>query len=178
MEGWESRERRVQVFSSLIFAERRGAGDGRRRVRRETLAHSLPVREICTTAERPFPIPNKTSPPWGPSIAGYLLSQDSMSKCNLQCSLTPNALTNYATQKIPHLLPFFSPSSSLPSFFPLPGDPGDAIRDAGMAPPPEAAARMAARRCFARSSPESAALTYQTLASRGSRRQPMPISVK
>jgi hypothetical protein len=44
--------------------------------------------------------------------------------------------------------------------------------------PPLAAARMAANLCFARSSPASAALTYQTLASRGSRRVPMPISVK
>jgi hypothetical protein len=44
--------------------------------------------------------------------------------------------------------------------------------------PPLAAARIAAMRCCARSSPASAALTYHTLASRGSRRHPMPISVK
>lgn len=47
-----------------------------------------------------------------------------------------------------------------------------------MGVPPLAAARIAARRCRARSSPASAALTYHTLASRGSRRHPMPISVK
>ena len=45
-------------------------------------------------------------------------------------------------------------------------------------PPPLMAARMASRRCLARSSPLSAALTYQTFASRMSRRQPMPVSVK
>ncbi len=44
--------------------------------------------------------------------------------------------------------------------------------------PPLAAARIAANRTLARSSPESAAFTYQTLASRGSRRVPIPISVK
>lgn len=43
---------------------------------------------------------------------------------------------------------------------------------------PEAAAVMAANLCLARSSPDSAALTYHLLDSRGSRRQPMPISVK
>ena len=43
---------------------------------------------------------------------------------------------------------------------------------------PEAAAVMAANLCFARSSPDSAALTYHLLDSKGSRRQPMPISVK
>lgn len=75
-------------------------------------------------------------------------------------------------QKMPHFLPF-PPSFSLLPFseelFRLCG---------GMFPPPEAAARIAAIRCFARSSPWSAARTYQTFASRGSRRQPMPISVK
>lgn len=44
--------------------------------------------------------------------------------------------------------------------------------------PPLAAARMAFSLCLARSSPASAALTYQTLASRISLLQPMPISVK
>lgn len=44
--------------------------------------------------------------------------------------------------------------------------------------PPLAAARMALSLCLARSSPASAALTYQTLASRMSLLQPMPISVK
>ena len=43
---------------------------------------------------------------------------------------------------------------------------------------PEAAAVMAANLCLARSSPDSAALTYHLLDSKGSRRQPMPISVK
>ena len=43
---------------------------------------------------------------------------------------------------------------------------------------PTAAARMAASRCFARSSPLSAARTYHTFASSASRRQPIPISVK
>jgi hypothetical protein len=44
--------------------------------------------------------------------------------------------------------------------------------------PPLAAALMAASLCFARSSPASAAFTYHTLASRGSRLHPIPISVK
>lgn len=44
--------------------------------------------------------------------------------------------------------------------------------------PPLAAARMALSLCLARSSPASAALTYQTLASRMSLLQPIPISVK
>lgn len=48
----------------------------------------------------------------------------------------------------------------------------------GLSGSPVAAALMAARRCLALSSPWSAALTYQTLASRGSRLQPIPISVK
>jgi len=56
--------------------------------------------------------------------------------------------------------------------FPLLG----AATSVGM--PPLAAARIAAKRSFARWSPPSAAFTYQTLASRGSRRHPMPISVK
>ena len=43
---------------------------------------------------------------------------------------------------------------------------------------PEAAAVMAANLCLARSSPDSAALTYHLLDSKGSRRHPMPISVK
>lgn len=43
---------------------------------------------------------------------------------------------------------------------------------------PSAAALIVAMRCLALSSPWSAALTYHTLASRGSRWQPMPISVK
>lgn len=43
---------------------------------------------------------------------------------------------------------------------------------------PVSALRMIAKRAIARSSPWSAARTYQTLASRGFRRQPMPISVK
>jgi len=43
---------------------------------------------------------------------------------------------------------------------------------------PADAARMMANRCFAVSLPCSAARTYQTLASSGSRRHPMPISVK
>ncbi len=43
---------------------------------------------------------------------------------------------------------------------------------------PEAAAVMAANLCLARSSPDSAAFTYHLLDSKGSRRQPMPISVK
>lgn len=47
-----------------------------------------------------------------------------------------------------------------------------------MGMPPLAAARMALSLCLARSSPASAALTYQTLASRMSLLQPMPISVK
>lgn len=68
------------------------------------------------------------------------------------------------------------------------GSPGDPSRcpspffrrleAAELGSTPEAAARIAAMRCLARSSPWSAALTYQTLASRGSRRHPMPISVK
>lgn len=44
--------------------------------------------------------------------------------------------------------------------------------------PPLAAARIALSLCLARSSPASAALTYQTLASRMSLLQPIPISVK
>jgi len=43
---------------------------------------------------------------------------------------------------------------------------------------PVSALRMIAKRAMARSSPWSAARTYHTLASRGFRRQPMPISVK
>ena len=43
---------------------------------------------------------------------------------------------------------------------------------------PEAAAVMAANLSLARSSPDSAALTYHLFDSRGSRRQPIPISVK
>jgi hypothetical protein len=43
---------------------------------------------------------------------------------------------------------------------------------------PAAAPRMIFSRCLAFSLPFSAARTYQTLASSGSRRQPMPISVK
>lgn len=45
-------------------------------------------------------------------------------------------------------------------------------------PWPETAACIMASRCLALSSPASAALTYQTLASRMSRRHPIPISVK
>lgn len=44
--------------------------------------------------------------------------------------------------------------------------------------PPLAAARIAFNLCLARSSPASAALTYQTLASSMSRLHPIPISVK
>ena len=105
-------------------------------------------------------------------------------------------------QKIPHFFGFFSsdPLSGFKTPFPLstrgsggvmmplslPFFDGASITSGvfgtfgifGGASCPAAAARMAAIRCLARSSPLSAARTYQTLASSGSRRQPMPDSVK
>jgi hypothetical protein len=74
-----------------------------------------------------------------------------------------NQDTAYITAQFSSLFPFFSLPFSLA---------------AGTWDWPDAAAWMMARRCFALSSPWSAALTYQTLASRGSRRHPIPISVK
>ena len=68
----------------------------------------------------------------------------------------------------------FSPEAVVCCFFILPFRGGPTC----IGVPPLTAARMAARRCFARSSPASAAFTYQTLASRMSLRHPMPISVK
>ena len=79
-------------------------------------------------------------------------------------------------QKIPHRFPLvFAPSTSC---LPPAGGRSPGGIDWGIGLPPDAAARIAAIRCFALSSPWSAAFTYHTLASRGSLRQPMPISVK
>ena len=96
------------------------------------------------------------------------------------------SLVNSPTiQKMPHFFLFLSSvSSSMPLLFLffLTGDGvlrvSGVVDFAGTAGPPDAAARIAAMRCLALSSPPSAALTYQTFASRGSRRHPMPISVK
>ena len=88
---------------------------------------------------------------------------------------------NVSNQKRPQRLGFPLSSSTFPAIALLDlllfGFAGNS-EVGGRAGPPDAAARIAAIRCFARSSPSSAALTYQTLASRGSRRQPIPISVK
>lgn len=73
-------------------------------------------------------------------------------------------------------LPFSSFPPTWPDWLFLIFPPASGSEDLDVEP--DAAARMAAMRCVARSSPWSAALTYHTLASSGSRRQPMPISVK
>ena len=85
----------------------------------------------------------------------------------------------FSHHKICHFFdrPFSSASLCLDTATAL-GPPFFAIWPATTLPSPDAAARMAAIRCLARSSPWSAARTYQTLASRGSRWHPMPISVK
>lgn len=81
--------------------------------------------------------------------------------------IAPKVAHIYQNFHFPFSLP---PNSLLLASSLLIGTPGSAA--------PATAWRMMASRCFAFSLPLSAARTYHTLASSGSRRQPMPISMK
>ena len=135
--------------------------------KRASYLTNTPTRGVTENANAVLMLENTT-----PLYAGCSRGN---SRSTTLCNQPPFSLSRIFTN--PHIHIQNNPHRFFPAspVFPLlvPGFDTKVAEDA-----PEAAAVMAANLSLARSSPDSAALTYHRLDSKGSRRQPMPISVK